>query len=59
MVYGTLDDWSSRNGDIYIYLKNRKSGMTVIQSFKRLTCGYLLLEIPIGLCYYWAINVRM
>lgn len=41
------------------YLKNRKSGMTVIQSFKRLTWGYLLLEIPMGLCYYWAINVRM
>lgn len=43
----------------YTYLKNRKSGMTVIQSFKKMTLLYLLLEIPIGICYYWAINVRM
>lgn len=43
----------------YTYLKNRKSGMTVIQSFKRLTLLYLLLEIPMGICYYWAINLRM
>lgn len=43
----------------YTYLKNRKSGMTVIQSFKRLTCAYLLLEIPMAICYYWAINLRI
>lgn len=43
----------------HTYLKNRKSGMTVIQSFKKMTLLYLLLEIPIGICYYWAINVRM
>lgn len=43
----------------YTYLKNRKSGMTVIQSFKKMTLLHLLLEIPIGICYYWAINVRM
>lgn len=43
----------------YTYLKNRKSGMTVIQSFKRLAWGYLLLEIPMAICYYDAINVRM
>lgn len=43
----------------YTYLKNRKSGITVIQSFKRLTWGYLLLEIPMAICYYGAINVRM
>lgn len=43
----------------YTYLKNRKRGMTVIQSFKRLTWGYLLLEIPMAICYYGAINVRM
>ena len=43
----------------YTCLKNRKSGMTVIQSFKRLTLLYLLLEIPMGICYYWAINLRM
>lgn len=41
------------------YMKNRKSGMTVIQSFTRLTLGYVLLEIPLGLYYYYAINVRM
>lgn len=43
----------------YTYMKNRKSGMTMIQSFKRLTLLYLLLEIPMGICYYWAINLRM
>lgn len=43
----------------YTYLKNRKSGMTVIQSFKKMTLLYLLLEIPMGICYYLAINVRM
>ena len=43
----------------YTYLKNRKSGMTVIQSFKKMTLLYLLLEIPMGICYYWAINLRM
>lgn len=41
------------------YMKNRKSGMTVIRSFTRLTLGYVLLEIPLGLYYYYAINVRM
>lgn len=43
----------------YTYMKNRKAGMTVVQSFKRLTLLYLLLEIPMGICYYWAINLRM
>lgn len=43
----------------YTYLKNRKSGMTMIQSFKRLALLYLLLEIPMGICYYWVINLRM
>lgn len=43
----------------YTYLKNRKSGMTVIRSFKRLTLLYLLLEIPMGICYYWATNLSM
>ena len=41
------------------YMENRKAGMTVVQSFKRLTLLYLLLEIPMGICYYWAINLRM
>lgn len=41
----------------YTYLKNHKSGMTVAQSFTKMTWLYLLLEIPMGLCYYWAINV--
>lgn len=43
----------------YTYVKNRKTGMTVVQSFKKFTLLYLLLEIPLGICYYWAINVRM
>ena len=43
----------------YTYMKNRKAGMTVIQSFKKMTLLYLLLEIPMGICYYWAINLRM
>ena len=43
----------------YTYLKNRNSGMTVIRSFKRLTLLYLLLEIPMGICYCWAINLRI
>lgn len=43
----------------YTYMKNRKAGMTIVQSFKKLTLLYLLLEIPIGICYYWAINLRM
>lgn len=43
----------------YTYMKNRKAGMTVGQSFKKLTLLYLLLEIPVGICYYWAINLRM
>lgn len=43
----------------YTYMKNRKAGMTVGQSFKKLTLLYLLLEIPMGICYYWAINLRM
>lgn len=43
----------------YTYMKNRKAGMTAIQSFKKMTLLYLLLEIPMGICYYWAINVRM
>lgn len=43
----------------YTYMKNRKSGMTMIQSFKKMTLLYLLLEIPMGICYYWAINLRM
>ena len=44
---------------IYIYMKNRKSGMTVIGSLKRYTWAYLLLEIPIMITYQLAINVRM
>lgn len=43
----------------YTYMKNRKAGMTVSQSFKKMTLLYLLLEIPMGICYYWAINLRM
>lgn len=43
----------------YTYMKNRKAGMTIVQSFKKLTLLYLLLEIPMGICYYWAINLRM
>lgn len=43
----------------YTYMKNRKADMTVIQSFKKMTLLYLLLEIPMGICYYWAINLRM
>ena len=43
----------------YTYLKNRKSGMTMIQSFKKMTLLYLLLEIPMVALYYCAINVRM
>lgn len=43
----------------YTYMKNRKAGMTVIQSVKKMTLLYLLLEIPMGICYYWAINLRM
>lgn len=43
----------------YTYMKNRKSGMTVAQSFKNMTLLYLLLEIPMGICYYWATNLSM
>lgn len=43
----------------YTYMKNRKADMTVGQSFKKMTLLYLLLEIPMGICYYWAINLRM
>lgn len=43
----------------YTYMKNRKSGMTVTQSFKNMTLLYLLLEIPMGICYYWATNLSM
>ena len=43
----------------YTYMKNRKAGMTVVQSFKKMTLLYLLLEIPMGICYYCAINIRM
>ena len=43
----------------YTYMKNRKSGMTMIQSFKKMTLLYLLLEIPMVALYYCAINVRM
>mgnify|MGYP001640599315 CR=1 FL=1 len=43
----------------YTYKKNRKYGMTVVQSFKKLTLLYLSLEIPMAICYYWAINLRM
>ena len=43
----------------YTYMKNRKVGMTVIQSFMKFTLLYLLLEIPMAICYYWAINLRV
>ena len=43
----------------YTYMKNRKSGMTVIRSFKEMTLLYLLLEIPLVFVYQLAINLRM